>query len=105
MAGGTFAIASTPGEGTTVQASFDLTNIDCIPMGEMCDTLLTLVVLNPDKPDFLFTAEAPKLQASLDTRQLRAALGDMRLNEPDVIQWMKESIDEEFKPILEVREK
>ncbi len=105
MAGGTFAIASTPGEGTTVQASFDLTNIDCIPMGEMCDTLLTLVVLNPDKPDFLFTAEAPKLQASLDTRQLRAALGDTRLNEPDVIQWMKESIDEEFKPILEVREK
>ena len=37
-----------------------------------------------------------------DTRQLRTILGGVPLNEPDVIAWMKESIEEEFKPILEV---
>lgn len=60
------------------------------------------MVLNPDKPDFLFQASAPGLEASFDTRQLRQTLGEVPLNEPDVAAWMKESIEEEFKPILEV---
>ena len=102
MCGGIFGIESAVGEGTYIHASFDLRNIDCIPMGDICDSLLTLVVLNPDKPDFFFQAKAPGLEASFDTRQLRQALGEVALNEPDVTAWMKESIEEEFKPILEV---
>ncbi len=71
-------------------------------MGDMCDTLLTLVMLNPDKPDFVFTAASPGLAASFDTRQVREALGGgISLNEPDIVAWMKASIEEEFKPILE----
>lgn len=102
MCGGAFGIESRVGEGTYIYASFDLRNIDCIPMGNVCDSLLTLVVLNPDKPDFLFQAKAPGREASFDTRQIRQALGEVALNEPDVAAWMKESIEEEFKPILEV---
>ena len=54
LTGGTVTIESEPGKGTTLTATFDLNHIDCPPMGEMCDTLLTLVLLNPDKPDFVF---------------------------------------------------
>lgn len=102
MAGGGFGIESTLGEGTYIHASFDLANIDCIPMGEICDSLLSLIVLNPDAPEFVFQASAPGREALFDTRLVRAALGGVKLNEPDVTAWVKESIDEEFKPILEV---
>ena len=102
MAGGSFGIESTLGEGTYIHASFDLANIDCIPMGEICDSLLSLIVLNPDAPEFVFQASAPGREALFDTRLVRAALGGVKLNEPDVTAWVKESIDEEFKPILEV---
>ncbi len=101
-AGGSFSLESEVGKGTVISASFDLRNIDCIPMGELCDSLYTLVLLNPDTPDFLFTAHAPDAEAEFDTRAVRQALGGVRLNEPDVGAWIKESIDEEFKPILEV---
>lgn len=102
MAGGGFGIESTLGEGTYIHASFDLANIDCIPMGEICDSLLSLIILNPDAPEFVFQASAPGREALFDTRLVRAALGGVKLNEPDVTAWVKESIDEEFKPILEV---
>ena len=102
MCGGEFGIESEVGVGTTIHASFDTRNIDCIPMGDVCDSLLTLVMLNPDQPEFVFQATAPAAEASFDTRQLREVLGGVPLNEPDVIAWMKENIEEEFKPILEV---
>lgn len=97
-----FSHQSERGVGTTICATFDLANIDCIPMGDICDSLLTLVVLNPEYPEFLFLAASPEADASFDTREIRAVLGGVALNEPDVIAWMKESIDKEFKPILEV---
>ena len=102
MAGGTFGIESEVGKGTCIHASFDLTNIDCIPMGDICDSLITLIVLNPETPDFVFQASAPGREALFDTRQVREALGGVSLAEPEVAAWIKESIDEEFKPILEV---
>lgn len=102
MCGGSFSIRSEAGRGTQISALFDTRNIDCIPMGDICESLLTLVVLNPDWPEFLFRAVAPQSEAEFDTRQLRQVLGGVSLNEPEVIAWMKESIEEEFKPILEV---
>lgn len=102
MTGGAVDIQSTPGVGTTLTATFHLSHIDCPPMGAMCDTLLTLVVLNPDAPEFVFTASAPGQTASFDTRIVREALGGVPLNQPDVADWMREAINEEFKPILEV---
>ena len=102
MAGGDFGIESAVGRGTFIHASFDLSNIDCIPMGDICDSLITLIVLNPEAPDFVFRANAPGCEALFDTRQVREALGGVSLNEPEVAAWIKESIYEEFKPILEV---
>ena len=101
LSGGALKLQSEVGVGTTLIASFDLKHIDCLPMGEMCDTLLTLVMLNPDKPDFVFEAAAPGLSALFDTRQVREAVEGIPLNEPDIIAWIQASIEEEFKPILE----
>lgn len=102
ICGGTFGIESEEGKGTFIHASFDLKNIDCIPMGDICDSLLTLVILNPERPEFLYHAASPEQEALFDTREIRQALSGVPLNEPSVTAWMKESIEEEFKPILEV---
>ena len=102
LTGGSIDIRSTVGVGTTLTARFDRKHIDCPPMGEMCDTLLTLVVLNPETPDFIFEAHSPSQTASFDTRVVRQAMGGLPLNSPELVEWMKESIVEEFKPILEV---
>lgn len=101
--GGRVSIESRVGAGTTVCATFDLNHIDCPPMGALCDTLLTLVVLNPEHPDFVFTAKAGDRQADFDTRPMREALGGVPLNAPDVVDWMRSVLNEEFKPILEVQ--
>ncbi len=100
--GGSIAISSTVGVGTQITATFDLRHIDCPPMGEMCDTLYTLILLNSEKPEFVFTASKGDLEASLDTRAVRQAVGGLPLNQPDIAAWIQESINEEFKPILEV---
>ena len=100
--GGRIDIRSQVGVGTLLTATFNLTHIDCPPMGAMCDTLLTLVLCNPEQPEFVFTASKGSLEASLDTRAVRQAVGGAPLNQPEIAAWMQESINEEFKPILEV---
>ena len=102
MTGGKLSLTSQLGKGTVISATLHLHSIDCIPMGDICDSLLTLILLNPDRPEFVYRAQSPDQSASFDTREVRAALGGVPLNEPDVINWIKESITEEFKPILEV---
>ncbi len=101
LTGGGLVIESRVGEGTSVTATFRLDHIDCPPMGEMCDTLYTLVLLNPESPEFLFQATSPGNEAGFDTRVVREAVGGLPLNEPDIAEWVRESINEEFRPILE----
>ncbi|HNW86141.1 MAG TPA: ATP-binding protein [Candidatus Limiplasma sp.] len=103
LTGGTVMLQSAPGVGTTVTATFNRNHIDCPPMGQICDTLLTLVVLNPETPEFVYEARSPALEASFDTRVVRQALGGVALNTPEVIDWMRDAINEEFQPILEVQ--
>ncbi len=103
MSGGAFDIQSTKGVGTTVKAVFDTAHIDCLPMGDMCDTLFSLAFLNPDTPEFFYTAHKGDQQVTFDTREIRNALGpDIPFTQNDVALWIQESIKESFQPILEV---
>lgn len=103
LTGGSVTIQSALGQGTTLTARFYLNHIDCPPMGQMCDTLLTLVLLNPETPDFVFTAQGRGLTASFDTRIIRQAMDGAPLTGPEISDWIRDAINEEFKPILEVQ--
>ena len=48
MCGGEFSLNSTPGQGTTVRATFALDHPDLPPMGNMKETILLLCVSNPE---------------------------------------------------------
>lgn len=85
--GGRLSIQSEPGRGTTVTATFGLSHIDRLPLGDVEDTILTLIRLNPDR-DFLYRYRVGDREFVLDTRALREILGDVSLNTPEVVDWI-----------------
>ena len=100
-AGGTFKLESEEGKGTILTCSMDTGNIDCLPLGDLSGTLLSLMLTNPLFPDFLFEGKSPKGEGAFDTREVRQALGsDIPFNEPSVAAWLKEALDEEINSIF-----
>ena len=100
-AGGTFRLGSELGRGTTLTATMDTKNIDCLPLGDLTGTLLSLMLTNPLQPDFLFEGKTPKGECSFDTREVRKVLGsEIPFNEPSVAAWLKEALEEEIEPIF-----
>ena len=100
LAGGGLALESTLGKGTKLTATLDTSSIDCLPLGDLPGTVVALVTANPEKPDFLLECSSPKGEMSFDTREVRQALGDVPLNEPEITAWMLEAIREELEPIF-----
>ncbi len=93
MAGGSFDIQSASGKGTVVTARFERSSIDRPPLGDMAETVATLVQGSADT-DFVLTHYRDGGEYSFDTRQLREIMGDIPLNEPEILQWIKDYIGE-----------
>ena len=85
--GGTFAIESALGEGTSLHVRFIEGHIDTPPVGWMSDTMVTLIQGAPDI-DFVYRDNA----FELDTRALREVLEDVPLNTPEALLWIAEHI-------------
>lgn len=89
ICGGSFQITSCVGKGTKVIASFGLSHIDRMPLGDITATMHTLITLNPDL-DFLYTYIIDNRQFSLDTREFRKILGDITFSAPKVSIYIRE---------------
>ena len=81
---GELGLQSCPGEGTTVRATFQHSHIDRKPLGQMGDTLITLIVGHPEV-DLLYEHRKDGKVFSLDTREIKSDLGDVPLNAPQVV--------------------
>ena len=92
-AGGSFFIDSEVVVGTSVKASYELDNIDRMPMGDLTATIHTLVTMHEDM-DFLFTYKVNENEFVLDTRELREILGDISFKEYEVSQYIKDYLKE-----------
>ena len=84
--------------GTTTKAFFHLDHVDCVPLGDIVSTLITLIQGSPDI-DFIYTHTTPSGQVELDTTQLRQVLGDVPLSSFEVLQWIEEYIKEQYEAI------
>ncbi len=95
--GGNITIESSQGEihGTTVNALFYTDHIDCTPLGDVISTIVTLIQGHPET-DFLFKHIKEEQEVKLDTRELRQVLGDVPLNEYEVIKWISEYLREQY---------
>ena len=65
---GTIELDSRPGEGTTVKATFRTSHPDCKPMGDIYQTLRTLIAGHPEI-DFLFEHKTNGSVYHFDTRE------------------------------------
>lgn len=92
-ADGRLALESGPGQGTRVRAEFRLSHIDRKPLGDIVQTLVTLIVGNPGT-DFVYRHCLDGRSFNLDTRALRARLGDGALDDPEVVRFIRETLQE-----------
>ena len=99
-AGGDLAITSQVGLGTTLTVTYDTRHIDSLPMGDLAGTILSLILVNPDRPDFLFQGKSPTGEGSFDTREVRAVLDGVPFTEPAITAWMKDALEETINPIF-----
>lgn len=83
LTGGSMFIESIPNNRTTIYASFGLSHIDRMPLGDMCSTIYTLVLAN-QSIDFLYIYECDGKEFQMDTRNFREILGDIRFDTPEV---------------------
>lgn len=91
MSNGQLCLESCPGKGTTVRAVFQHSHIDRKPLGNMGDTLVTLIVGHPEV-DLYYEHRKDGAHFSLDTREIKAELGDVPLNEPQILSALRASI-------------
>ncbi len=82
--------------GTSVMAVFNTEHIDCPPLGDIVSTVLTLIQGHP-KTDLLFTHKLNcGTVVSLDTRDMRAVLGEVPLDTFEVLEWVRQSLEEQY---------
>ncbi|MDI6753886.1 MAG: ATP-binding protein [Thermodesulfobacteriota bacterium] len=91
ISNGELCLQSSPGQGTKVRATFQLSHIDRQPLGNMGDTLITLIVGHPEV-DLFYEHRKDGASFSLDTREIKGALGDVPLNEPQVVSALRRHI-------------
>ena len=104
LTGGSFSIVSKSEEehtdhGTTTTATFRKDSIDFVPMGDIVETLCTLIH-GLGSIDLEFKHIIGEGEVTLSTRDLRMVLGeDVPLSEPDVISWIREYLKEAYASI------
>ena len=102
LTGGGVAVESVPeaeseAHGTKVTANFFKNSIDCMPLGDIVETICALIQGCPDV-DIEFTHIVNNNQIVLSTAQLREILGaDMPLNSFEILEWIRQHLEEQYK--------
>jgi len=92
---GDFRIASRPGRGTRIRARLQRSHLDCPPLGNLEETLLSLL-LSLETVDIRFTYANDKGKFSLASADIRGQVGDLHFSHPDVQRFLKGYINEEL---------
>jgi hypothetical protein len=95
--GGGLRIDSAPGKGTDVRVEYVLEHVDRPPIGDFAGTMHTLIICNPDI-DVVTEFDLDGSGGRLDTREVRQVVGEVPLDTPEVSNWLRENLDEIFKP-------
>lgn len=91
--GGDLFLQSQQNHGTTVKAVLGLSHIDCPPLGDLAATMVALVAGSPEV-DFCLERKGYNKEYTLDTRELRELMAELPLNNPKVLSWLREFIQE-----------
>ncbi len=90
---GYLSITSRVGHGTVVEALYQHSHLDRPPLGNMVETIKSIVIANPEL-DFTYCHRVDQASFSLGTGELVEILGDISLTQPDVLLWLDEYLTE-----------
>lgn len=90
---GFLKINSQPGVGTTINAVFQHTHIDRMPLGDIESTLINLLIGYPNI-NWVFEYIVDGNKFVLDDKEIKDVLGDVPLSEPTVIHYLRQQIAE-----------
>lgn len=90
---GTFNIQSTPGHGTTVEASFKHSHIDRMPLGDLTGTLLILIIGSPEI-HWVFEYQVDGQHYIFDDKPIKQILMGIPLSEPAVMKFIRQELEE-----------
>ncbi len=99
LTGGNFEIQSTAGKGTVITARFVRSSIDRMPLGDINETIYTLIHCNP-QIDFVYTRRFDNDVIQLDTREFRRILDGVELNDPTVSKFIRDFLAENTSDLL-----
>ena len=99
MCDGTFELRSTLGVGTEVFVSFKYSHIDRVPLGNMPETIMALV-MSDLRTDIYYKHIFNNKEFVFSTREIKKVLGhDVPLSEVEVLLWIKEYVEEGLKEL------
>lgn len=90
-ANGKFSIESKKGKGTTVKASFQYSHVDRQPLGDIAETIETLVIGNPSV-DFRYEHRENGLLSVFDTEAIGEQLAGAPISSPKGIRIIRENL-------------
>lgn len=91
VANGELSIQSKKGKGTKIKATFQYSHIDRKPLGDISQTIITLVMGNPEV-DIIYMHKKNSCIYYLDTRKIKTQLGGKPINSPEGIRMLKEDL-------------
>lgn len=98
MTGGSLHIRSKTEVGTTVIAEFGLNHIDRPSMGDIAGVFILCATGHADC-DFVYTHQTDTGEYSINTRELKEALGGMSLNTREIREAIREMMENNLKDI------
>ena len=82
--------------GTTVTATFHTDSIDFTPLGDIVSTMCVIIQGHP-QIDYVFRHVTPSVAVALDTKEMRAVLGDdISLAEPEILEWIADNLNQQY---------
>jgi anti-sigma regulatory factor (Ser/Thr protein kinase) len=83
--GGKLVIESAPGAGTRVSVTFGLSHMDRPAIGNMAETLITLIAGHGDR-DYIYEEREGEFSFRFDTREIKADLDGVPIDSPAALE-------------------
>lgn len=90
---GDLVIDSTENEGTSVLITFQYGHIDRAPIGNMADTVVSMILAN-ENIDYEYIHKVNDKEFIFNTKEIKESLEGVSVTEIDIIAWIKEYIEE-----------
>ncbi len=93
MCGGDLKINSTKGKGTKIAADFEYDHIDRPPLGDIPETITTVIAANPEL-DIIYEHRVEGEQFVFATKEIKKELDDVKISHPKILNWINSFIKE-----------